>query len=147
MYTSHGHQIAGTPVEGDIPKNRARCGGPDLCVTCGRESVRAVQNLQENKIETGTIEPQDGTAGGAFKPAERYSDWTPLFNIPDNRGPIFCTCLECGAAIMGFPYIEEIEAWADATEIHNEWHDQQDRIKEALRRVSAVSNTIGIGEF
>lgn len=34
MYTSHGHQIPGTPVEGERPKLVARCGGPRLCRQC-----------------------------------------------------------------------------------------------------------------
>ena len=37
MYTSHGHQIPGTPVEGERPKLVARCGGPRLCRQCKSE--------------------------------------------------------------------------------------------------------------
>lgn len=40
MYTSHGHQIPGTPVLQPAPENRARCGGPGLCREC---SVQAWQ--------------------------------------------------------------------------------------------------------
>lgn len=40
--TSHGHHIPGT-TDLDEPKYpmRHRCGGPDLCETCGRESSKA----------------------------------------------------------------------------------------------------------
>ena len=37
MYTTHGHQIEGTPEEGHRP-DVARCGGPGLCQTCSKES-------------------------------------------------------------------------------------------------------------
>lgn len=40
MYTTHGHQIMGTPVEGDRPPV-ARCGGPSLCQDCAREATQA----------------------------------------------------------------------------------------------------------
>ncbi len=35
MYTAHGHQVPGTPVEG-VRGPVARCGGPGLCRECGR---------------------------------------------------------------------------------------------------------------
>lgn len=41
MYTSHGHQIPGTPVEGP-PRDKARCGGPGLCTTCSSEAINAI---------------------------------------------------------------------------------------------------------
>lgn len=39
MYTSHGHQIPGTPEEGVRPPV-ARCGGPSLCSVCGTEASK-----------------------------------------------------------------------------------------------------------
>lgn len=42
MYTSHGHQIDGTPVEGKRP-NVARCGGPALCSLCAIQSAHAAK--------------------------------------------------------------------------------------------------------
>jgi hypothetical protein len=36
-YTSHGHHIPGTTVEGTSP-SVARCGGPKLCATCARDA-------------------------------------------------------------------------------------------------------------
>lgn len=39
MYTSHGHQIPGTPVEGDDKPSVARCGGPKVCKQCGVEAA------------------------------------------------------------------------------------------------------------
>lgn len=55
----------------------------------------------------------------------RYGPWTPLPSAY-SRGPIYCTCLECGASIMGWPFIEERIKEPDAIIIHNEWHDRQD---------------------
>lgn len=59
MYTSHGHQINGTPVEGDRPPV-ARCGGPGMCSQCALDAHRAtggestitevVNSLQENPL-------------------------------------------------------------------------------------------------
>lgn len=39
MYTKHGHQIRGTPVEGEKPEKVARCGGPGLCAACSIEAI------------------------------------------------------------------------------------------------------------
>lgn len=56
MYTLHGHQIAGTLVEGDRPPV-ARCGGPGFCVDCSLQSAQAretqqyLNNLKGNKVE------------------------------------------------------------------------------------------------
>lgn len=54
MYTSHGHQIPGTPVEGDVPA-RARCGGISLCVSCSVEA-RVARDFKELPIST-TVNP------------------------------------------------------------------------------------------
>ena len=40
MYTRHGHQIPGTPVEGERPLAVARCGGPKLCRQCYGDVAR-----------------------------------------------------------------------------------------------------------
>ncbi|WP_299488813.1 DUF6275 family protein [uncultured Gordonia sp.] len=40
-YTSHGHQVAGTPVETPRPDRVARCGGPGLCKVCSPEAEKA----------------------------------------------------------------------------------------------------------
>ena len=48
MYTSHGHQIPVTLVEGTRPKSVARCGGPRLCRQCKSEAQPYTQiNLGE----------------------------------------------------------------------------------------------------
>lgn len=39
-YTSHGHHIPGSPTSDDKPVFVARCGGPKLCDTCGRDMSR-----------------------------------------------------------------------------------------------------------
>lgn len=57
MYKRHGHQIQGTPVEGERPPV-ARCGGPGLCGDCSAETisvgikkpVQIVLNSPEPKI-------------------------------------------------------------------------------------------------
>lgn len=38
-YTSHGHQIPGTPREHERPKRVSRCGGPLLCPNCANEAA------------------------------------------------------------------------------------------------------------
>jgi hypothetical protein len=37
-YTTHGHHINGTSKENE-PENKARCGGPNMCAKCSRESM------------------------------------------------------------------------------------------------------------
>lgn len=40
-WTKHGHDIPGVTVEGaGRPTNRARCGGPGICVECSVEAAR-----------------------------------------------------------------------------------------------------------
>ena len=49
-YTSHGHQIPGTPVEDNgALRERARCGGPGFCDVCSNEIAAYI----------GKIEPLD----------------------------------------------------------------------------------------
>jgi hypothetical protein len=38
-FTTHGHQIIGSPAEAERPKKVARCGGPGLCDQCSRDTV------------------------------------------------------------------------------------------------------------
>ena len=40
-WTSHGHAMRGIPQVGERPRMVARCGGPAMCQTCGREEVAA----------------------------------------------------------------------------------------------------------
>lgn len=57
MYTTHGHQIQGTPVEGDRPEFVARCGGPGLCTKCCREAVMATNEATVLATTTQEIPP------------------------------------------------------------------------------------------
>lgn len=57
MYTRHGHQIQGTPVEGPTPSSVARCGGPGLCGQCSQETV-TVGLKKPLTIITGVDEPK-----------------------------------------------------------------------------------------
>lgn len=52
-FTSHGHQIRGTKVEGSTPLQVARCGGPGLCTQCSREAA-VVQSQVENATGKNT---------------------------------------------------------------------------------------------
>lgn len=69
MYTSHGHQIVGTPVEGDEPESVARCGGPSLCYKCGIEAAQA-RNRQKAKESILTVNEAKGLVMG-FKKYKR----------------------------------------------------------------------------
>lgn len=51
MYTSHGHQILNTPVEGEQPPV-ARCGGPGLCALCSHESIQHQKNKEQTMQTT-----------------------------------------------------------------------------------------------
>lgn len=42
MYTSHGHQIPGTPVEEPKPDRIMRCGGTSICPECALETGQAI---------------------------------------------------------------------------------------------------------
>lgn len=50
MYTTHGHQIAGTPVEGEPPESVARCGGPSLCYRCSIQAAQARNRLTPQEV-------------------------------------------------------------------------------------------------
>lgn len=53
MYTHHGHQIKGTPVEGAAPVLIARCGGPSLCQKCFVEAQNGLfHNMTQEEIDT-----------------------------------------------------------------------------------------------
>ena len=41
-YTRHGHQIPGTPVEGEKPEKKARCGGYPHCTDCRNDTKLAL---------------------------------------------------------------------------------------------------------
>jgi len=52
-YTSHGHQIQGTPVEEPKPTEVARCGGPRMCQKCSMEAnlpVTTEERLTHNEF-------------------------------------------------------------------------------------------------
>lgn len=50
-YTSHGHMIAGSPADPLPPKERARCGGPQICAKCAlEESLWREQAALDSKI-------------------------------------------------------------------------------------------------
>lgn len=51
MYTTHGHQIPGTPVEGEKPKSVARCSAFFGCPQCQAESAKAYKNSPKGKID------------------------------------------------------------------------------------------------
>lgn len=51
MYTTHGHQIPGTPVEGERPRLVARCSAGIGCKQCQAEIARAQANTSKGKIE------------------------------------------------------------------------------------------------
>lgn len=53
MYTKHGHQIRGTPVEGEKPDKVARCGGPGLCSACSIETVFALSPTFDEILAEG----------------------------------------------------------------------------------------------
>jgi hypothetical protein len=57
-FTSHGHQIPGTPVEERESDNIARCGGPALCSKCAREAASAVSNgdIQGNSTNVHPVD-------------------------------------------------------------------------------------------
>lgn len=62
-YTTHGHHIEGTKVEGIQPPKVARCGGPGLCDQCSREvsivnamSHTSIQVLPEDKMTVERID-------------------------------------------------------------------------------------------
>lgn len=57
MYTSHGHQIPNTPVEGDRPALVARCGGPGLCNTCSGEILYGMRDVKAVKHPVGDPPP------------------------------------------------------------------------------------------
>lgn len=52
MYTTHGHQIQGTPVEGEKPTRVARCSAFIGCPQCQAESTKAHKNTSKGKLET-----------------------------------------------------------------------------------------------
>ena len=56
MYTRHGHQITGTPVEGERPLAVARCGGPKLCRQCYADVARHTMQAEPSDftVELGT---------------------------------------------------------------------------------------------
>ena len=54
MYTKHGHQIAGTPVEGPWLGAKARCGGPGVCASCSKEAAGAVLAMSNPLISTAS---------------------------------------------------------------------------------------------
>ena len=51
-YTRHGHQIAGTPVEGPWLGSKARCGGPGSCASCSKEAASAVMAMSNPLLST-----------------------------------------------------------------------------------------------
>lgn len=78
MYTSHGFQIAGTPVEGDRPPV-ARCGGPGLCVQCSREAQNQQNFLNQNAM------PAEFTVGDVIRVARhdfRIKQMTKMVGQP-----------------------------------------------------------------
>lgn len=40
-YTTHGHHMPGTP-KGNPPSGKVRCGGPEFCASCSKETVAIV---------------------------------------------------------------------------------------------------------
>lgn len=44
-YTSHGHHIPGTPVK-TPPKQVKNCGGPEMCLECDADYIRAVDAIR-----------------------------------------------------------------------------------------------------
>jgi hypothetical protein len=58
-YTSHGHQIPGTPVEGPRPESVARCGGPGRCKLCslyGKVRPQFIAKLSFKKTGSNVME-------------------------------------------------------------------------------------------
>lgn len=47
-YTTHGYHMPGT-LEGNMPSRKARCGGPEFCAKCSKETVAIV--MLGSKIE------------------------------------------------------------------------------------------------
>lgn len=154
MYTRHGHHITGTSIEEPIPA-KARCGGPGLCSDCSKDAAAASVKMEEILIETSGIEPDDTSdltvesqeeyiwhhapfmGDSIVTEGYRYTHWTPT--LPDAPyGPIYCSCLDCGAMIMGFPCTEEIQSYPDFREIHDAFHNK-------LNHIAMFSNTIGLG--
>lgn len=74
-FTTHGHQIIGSPVEGD-PVNVARCGGVGICNTCSKESlIWRSKNAQE---------PSGGIGGAILTEIARDIAYT---HIVSRRAP------------------------------------------------------------
>lgn len=46
MYTTHGHQIPGTPVELPEPPSKARCGGFAFCSVCKDDLAKGIRQQQ-----------------------------------------------------------------------------------------------------
>lgn len=51
-YTSHGHHIPGTVMNGERPLQVARCGGPPLCTDCAKETANYISAHQKEMWET-----------------------------------------------------------------------------------------------
>lgn len=56
MYTKHGHQIRGTPVEGKKPDQVARCGGPGFCSACSIQAIFALSPTLDEVLAEGRKE-------------------------------------------------------------------------------------------
>jgi hypothetical protein len=54
-YTTHGHQIPGTPVEENVPPSVYRCGGPGLCDICSKQVSKFLQEKIENDNVTSAV--------------------------------------------------------------------------------------------
>lgn len=81
MYTQHGHQIPGTPVEGELPLTIARCGGVGFCRLCSSEARQAARQtpipplfMELGPITLAAIERAIVLAGEAQRPLSQAQE-------------------------------------------------------------------------
>ena len=128
MYTSHGHYISGTSVEGP-PVQVARCGGPNLCQRC-REEAFAVQSSGTEAYQRKTIKADavrfDGTRSNAIRIMDWVKtvgnselDWNPIRKQINIYSPENSATVEAGDWVLlekGSFYTKTDEEFADEYE-------------------------------
>lgn len=77
MYTSHGHQIPGTVVEGTRPVSVHRCGGISMCAQCAMESKDAPR---ETHTEQTLFTVRDALVKSGLTERQTYNAITELQN-------------------------------------------------------------------
>ena len=87
-YTTHGHHIPGTILEGPEPSLRARCGGPGLCKVCSEQaaSYSKLNTVDETYHDENTLDKVWAGLSDAGIPPQQRLD---AISAMQNNGILF----------------------------------------------------------